>query len=217
MITDNFKKRIITSTALIILLFFVILSKIALLYSLIIIGIYSILEFLNLSQNIFKKFISRVISNILFTIFIFIYFTIFFYFSNFIQLKIILFALLFGCIASDIGGYIFGKIIKGPKISKISPNKTLAGSFGSLILCSVTFTISIFFFTNTSSLLIMTTGLVTSVFCQLGDLFFSYLKRKAKKKDTGNILPGHGGILDRIDGILLGIPSGYLFLLIFLR
>ena len=217
MITDNFKKRIITSTALIILLFFVILSKIALLYSLIIIGIYSILEFLNLSQNIFKKFISRVIANILFTIFIFIYFTIFFYFSNFIQLKIILFALLFGCIASDIGGYIFGKIIKGPKISKISPNKTLAGSFGSLILCSVTFTISIFFFTNTSSLLIMTTGLVTSVFCQLGDLFFSYLKRKAKKKDTGNILPGHGGILDRIDGILLGIPSGYLFLLIFLR
>jgi len=217
MTTDNFKKRIITSTALIILLFFVIFSKIALLYSLIIIGVYSVLEFINLSQNIFKKFISRVIANILFTIFIFIYFTIFFYFSNFIQLKIILFALLFGCIASDIGGYIFGKIIKGPKISKISPNKTLAGSFGSLILCSVTFTISIFFFTNTSSLLIMTTGLVTSVFCQLGDLFFSYLKRKAKKKDTGNILPGHGGILDRIDGILLGIPSGYLFLLIFLR
>jgi phosphatidate cytidylyltransferase len=217
MTTDNFKKRIITSTALIILLFFVIFSKIALLYSLIIIGVYSVLEFINLSQNIFKKFISRVISNILFTIFIFIYFTIFFYFSNFIQLKIILFALLFGCIASDIGGYIFGKIIKGPKISKISPNKTLAGSFGSLILCSTTFTVSILFFTNTSSLLIMTTGLVTSVFCQLGDLFFSYLKRKAKKKDTGNILPGHGGILDRIDGILLGIPSGYLFLLIFLR
>ena len=217
MTTDNFKKRIITSTALIILLFFVIFSKIALLYSLIIIGVYSVLEFINLSQNIFKKFISRVISNILFTIFIFIYFTIFFYFSNFIQLKIILFALLFGCIASDIGGYIFGKIIKGPKISKISPNKTLAGSFGSLILCSTTFTVSILFFTNTSSLLIMTTGLVTSKFCQLGDLFFSYLKRKAKKKDTGNILPGHGGILDRIDGILLGIPSGYLFLLIFLR
>lgn len=217
MTTDNFKKRIITSTALIILLFFVIFSKIALLYSLIIIGVYSVLEFINLSQNIFKKFISRVISNILFTIFIFIYFTIFFYFSNFIQLKIILFALLFGCIASDIGGYIFGKIIKGPKISKISPNKTLAGSFGSLILCSITFTVSILFFTNTSSLLIMTTGLVTSIFCQLGDLFFSYLKRKAKKKDTGNILPGHGGILDRIDGILLGIPSGYLFLLIFLR
>ena len=217
MTTDNFKKRIITSTALIILLFFVIFSKIALLYSLIIIGVYSVLEFINLSQNIFKKFISRVISNILFTIFIFIYFTIFFYFSNFIQLKIILFALLFGCIASDIGGYIFGKIIKGPKISKISPNKTLAGSFGSLILCSTTFTVSILFFTNTSSLLIMTTGLVTSIFCQLGDLFFSYLKRKAKKKETGNILPGHGGILDRIDGILLGIPSGYLFLLIFLR
>ena len=216
MTTDNFKKRIITSTALIILFFFVIFSKIALLYSLIIIGVYSVLEFINLSQNIFKKFISRVISNILFTIFIFIYFIIFFYFFNFIQLKIILFALLFGCIASDIGGYIFGKIIKGPKISKISPNKTLAGSFGSLILCSTTFTVSILFFTNTSSLLIMTTGLVTSVFCQLGDLFFSFLKRKAKKKDTGNILPGHGGILDRIDGILLGIPSGYLFLLIFL-
>jgi phosphatidate cytidylyltransferase len=217
MITNNFKKRIITSFVLIILLFFIIISKIALLYSLIIIGIFSILEFISLTQNIFKKVLSRLIINILFIIFIFIYFIIFFYFSNFIQLKVILFSLLFGCIASDIGGYIFGKIIKGPKISRISPNKTFAGSIGSLILCGTTFTILIFFLTNTSSLIIIATGLITSVFCQLGDLFFSYLKRKAKKKDTGNLLPGHGGILDRIDGILLGIPSGYFFLFLFLK
>ena len=55
---------------------------------------------------------------------------------------------------------------------------------------------------------------MTSLYCQLGDLFFSYLKRKAKLKDTGNILPGHGGVLDRLDGILFGIPLGFLTLIL---
>ena len=54
--------------------------------------------------------------------------------------------------------------------------------------------------------------MITSISCQLGDLFFSYLKRKAKVKDSGNFLPGHGGVLDRLDGILLGIPFGFLTL-----
>ena len=64
--------------------------------------------------------------------------------------------------------------------------------------------------------IIILTSVITSLICQTGDLFFSYLKRKAKKKDTGNLLPGHGGVLDRIDGILFGLPAGFIFLIIFL-
>ena len=51
-----------------------------------------------------------------------------------------------------------------------------------------------------------------SFICQLGDLFISFLKRKAKIKDTGNILPGHGGVLDRIDGILFALPIGIILI-----
>ena len=112
------------------------------------------------------------------------------------------------CIFSDVGGYITGKTLKGPKLSKISPNKTISGSIGSLVLSSITFSISTFFFTETFSIIILIVGAVTSIACQIGDLFFSYLKRKAKIKDSGNFLPGHGGILDRLDGIFFGIPIG---------
>ena len=75
--------------------------------------------------------------------------------------------------------------------------------------------ISIFYFTNSVNLKIIIIASLTSVATQLGDLFFSLLKRKAKIKDTGNFLPGHGGVLDRIDGILLGIPIGFISLVIF--
>ena len=64
-------------------------------------------------------------------------------------------------------------------------------------------------------LTIVTISIVTSISCQIGDLFFSYLKRKAKLKDTGNFLPGHGGVLDRLDGIFFGLPSGFISLIIF--
>jgi phosphatidate cytidylyltransferase len=115
-----------------------------------------------------------------------------------------------GCIASDIGGFIFGKIFKGPKLTKISPNKTYAGSIGSLIFSLLIVSTSFIIFFNLFNLSIIITGLIISIFCQLGDLFFSYLKRKAKIKDTGNILPGHGGLLDRLDGVLFGIPAGFI-------
>ena len=140
----------------------------------------------------------------------------FFVFSNFLQLKIILFSLLIGCVASDIGGFIFGKIFKGPKLTKISPNKTISGSIGALIFTIVVIKSSIFYFTGGFGLMLIFVAIITSLFCQLGDLFFSFLKRKAKIKDTGSFLPGHGGVLDRLDGILLGLPVGYLSLVILL-
>ena len=117
------------------------------------------------------------------------------------------------CFFSDIGGYIIGKLIGGKKLTIISPNKTISGSIGS-------FSFSIFplllfynynqyeYFFSTNNLLFC---LIISLVCQLGDLFISYLKRKAKIKDTGFILPGHGGVLDRVDGIIFAVPFAYLF------
>ena len=115
------------------------------------------------------------------------------------------------CIFSDIGGLIFGKIFKGKKLTKISPNKTISGSVGSFILsiCLVPF-FNYLFEKSHDLLILITLSAVVSFTCQLGDLFFSYLKRKAKVKDTGDLLPGHGGVLDRIDGMLLAIPIGSL-------
>ena len=100
-----------------------------------------------------------------------------------------MFLILVACIASDIGGFIVGKTLKGPKLSKISPKKTISGSFGSLLFASLFFSIGFFYLTNTTNIKIFLVGLLTSVFCQLGDLFFSFLKRKGNVKDTGNFFP----------------------------
>jgi phosphatidate cytidylyltransferase len=116
---------------------------------------------------------------------------------------------------SDVGGLIVGKIFKGKKLTRISPNKTISGSIGSLIFSI--FLIPFFYdklsYMNLSKVIFLT--IMISLISQLGDLFISFLKRKAKVKDTSNILPGHGGILDRIDGIIFAIPFGvYLFMII---
>ena len=108
--------------------------------------------------------------------------------------------------------FIFGKIFKGPKLTKISPNKTISGSIGSLIFACIFFSSIFYLFNFYLNFQILIIGLFTSVACQIGDLFFSYLKRKAFLKDTGNFLPGHGGVLDRLDGIFFGIPLGLITL-----
>tara|TARA_Y100000768_G_C23905489_1_gene647344 strand:- start:411 stop:779 length:369 start_codon:yes stop_codon:yes gene_type:complete len=112
------------------------------------------------------------------------------------------------CISSDIGGFIFGKIFKGKKLTKISPKKTVSGAIGSLVLGVITVFLLFNFFLKEFYIQGILIGLITSLACQIGDLFFSFLKRKAKLKDTSNFLPGHGGILDRLDGIYFGIPIG---------
>ena len=117
------------------------------------------------------------------------------------------------CICSDIGGYIIGKNIGGKKLTKISPNKTISGSFGSF--CFSIFPLLLFYNFDPSKYLYSTNNfllcLEISLVCQLGDLFISYLKRKAKVKDTGRILPGHGGILDRVDGMIFAISFVFIY------
>jgi phosphatidate cytidylyltransferase len=127
------------------------------------------------------------------------------------------------CVASDVGGYIFGKLFKGPKLSKISPNKTYSGMIGSYffsIICAYLYLneysgeigtgLNLVFF-DSDLVLLLTVFLISSV-SQLGDLTVSYFKRLSKIKNTGKILPGHGGLLDRVDGIIFVIPFAYLFL-----
>ena len=113
------------------------------------------------------------------------------------------------CICSDIGGYIIGKNIGGKKLTKISPNKTISGSLGSFCFSLLPLLVFNNFDKFDYSLYSIDNFLFclkVSLVCQLGDLFVSYFKRKAKVKDTGRILPGHGGILDRIDGIIFAVP-----------
>ena len=130
---------------------------------------------------------------------------------------IIFFFILSVCVSTDIGGYVFGKIFKGPKLISISPNKTYAGLIGSFILTIVS-TIFLFekgfflkFETNVTYLTYLL-AIIISLISQIGDIVISYFKRLSNIKDTGNIIPGHGGLLDRADGIIFAFPFTYLIL-----
>ena len=210
-------KRFITSIVLIILLSLMLKSSVVLISSLLLIFVFSWIEFSFLFEKIFKK------KNFFYFKYIF-KFVIFIYLLFFINIIVdefllnqpnisqnILFVITV-CIFSDIGGFVFGKIFKGKKLTKISPNKTFAGMYGSFIL-TIIFTIIYCHYLNIDNLKIYIINcLLISLVCQLGDLFVSYLKRRSNVKDTGNILPGHGGILDRIDGILFALPFGILLM-----
>ena len=214
MITTNLKKRIFTSSLLFLLFFLIYNFNFLLIYSLIVLGVLSLIEFYNAINKIIKSKLYTLFMNITFSIFVSVFCYLFLFFSFNAQLKLIMFIILLGCIFSDIGGYLFGKTFGGPKLTKISPNKTIAGSVGSLLISATTVFVSFFIFFGIYSLNILFVGLITSLACQMGDLFFSYLKRKAKFKDFGKYLPGHGGVLDRLDGIFFGVPSGLLALAI---
>jgi len=214
MITNNLKKRIFTSLLLFILFFLIYNFNFFLIYSLIVLGVLSLIEFYNAIDKIIKSKLLILSMNSIFSIFVSVFCYLFLFFSFNAQLKLILFIILLGCIFSDIGGYLFGKIFGGPKLTKISPNKTIAGSVGSLLISATTVFVLFFIFFGIYGLNILFVGLITSLACQMGDLFFSYLKRKAKFKDFGKYLPGHGGVLDRLDGIFFGVPSGLLALAI---
>jgi len=142
------------------------------------------------------------------------YLLIFFSFYSFYMLSsdtsLVFFVILI-CISTDVGGYFFGNLFKGPKLTKISPNKTYAGMFGSYILSILSFIIIIYYVDNSfSSKQYILLVILISTISQIGDLIISYFKRLAKVKDTGKILPGHGGLLDRIDGMIFTFPLVYI-------
>ncbi len=212
--TKELKNRVLTSFFLIILLFLMFEYSYILISSLIIISIISWIEFYGLIIRIFKKkTFNSIIVRFLFRVIGLIYIVFFSYLVfngiSTIDFKLNMIFLLSICICSDIGGLLFGRIFKGKKLTKISPNKTIAGTLGSFFLSLMLVPFFYFFYINSFNpfhLIIIT--IIVSLTCQLGDLFFSYLKRIAKVKDTGDLLPGHGGILDRIDGIIFAIPLG---------
>ncbi len=121
------------------------------------------------------------------------------------------------CVLTDSGGYLFGKIFKGPKLTNVSPNKTYSGVFGgyflSILICYLLYNQSKFFFEKeTPELNIILFIFLVSTISQLGDILISYFKRLSKIKDTGKIIPGHGGLLDRVDGMIFAFPFSYIFL-----
>ena len=217
--SSNFKKRVVTSIFLVSLLIGMFSYSYIMIVSLIIIAIISWIEFYALISKILKKNILKD------KFFRFFYKTLsLFYLSGLVYLilaieseyfnfKIYLLYSVLVAIMSDIGGLVFGKIFKGKKLTKISPNKTISGAIGSFIFSLLLIP---FFYEgqieqNLQSIVLIT--IIISLTSQLGDLFISLLKRKAKVKDTSDLLPGHGGVLDRIDGIIFAIPLGiYLFI-----
>ena len=210
MISKELTKRIITSIPLILLFGFSFYYSYVLIITLIIVSLVSWIEFKVLINKIFKKNLYILSINFLILIYILMFSSIVYYGILQENFKINMLYLFLICIFSDVGGLLFGKTFKGKRLTKISPNKTISGSIGSFIMSISLVPIFYFYFNNKFSNLfdLVLISIFVSLFCQIGDLIVSYLKRKAKVKDTSNILPGHGGLLDRIDGILIAIPLG---------
>ena len=208
----SINKRLITSIILFIFFFFALKINFILLILLIFIFYQLFYEFYNIIKKIFYKKLSKIFFSLLLVLFFLFYLMQDVWIaisSNNFDTKLEFLIIVTICISSDIGGYIFGKIFKGKKLTKISPNKTYSGMYGSFIL-SIFITLIIFFKFMTIEKLIFI-AIIFSAISQLGDLIISYLKRRAKLKDTGNLLPGHGGLLDRFDGLIFTIPIGLIF------
>ncbi len=210
------KKRIITSILLLSLLFVMFSYSYILIISTIIIGLISWIEFYALISKIVKKNDSKSkILRFLYKSLSLLYLSglVFFIISakliNLNLYLVFIYSLLIA-ILSDIGGLVVGKIVKGKKLNKISPNKTISGSLGSFIFSLFLIPFFLGHFYDYNILIIILFTIIISFASQLGDLLISLLKRKAKVKNTSDLLPGHGGVLDRIDGIIFAIPVGLL-------
>ena len=217
----EFEKRILSSVFIIpISLFFVLQGSVFFLFFLGILFLVTSYEWIKMIKK--NQFI-RIIG----IFFLFISFYSAYQLRNYLELIVGLNAFLFIiliCIFTDIGGYVFGKVFKGPKLTTISPNKTYSGLLGSFIFPVIVSLIYNKYYTLTGTyfssklpgvnfeLNFLFFILFISMISQLGDLIISFFKRKAKVKDTGKLLPGHGGLLDRIDGLIFVIPILYLTL-----
>tara|TARA_B100000886_G_scaffold326379_1_gene272825 strand:- start:409 stop:1020 length:612 start_codon:yes stop_codon:yes gene_type:complete len=180
-----------------------------------IVVIFSWIEWIKVIEKIRFKKIYRIIHIILFLIYLLMAFII--CFNVFVIDKYFFLTILMICVFSDVGGYLFGKTFGGKKLTKISPNKTVSGSIGSFILSYIGFFLIYLYFNDLLFVRLQIEALVfipffISLICQLGDLFISYYKRRAKIKNTGNIIPGHGGLLDRIDGSIFALPIGFIII-----
>ena len=208
--SDQLIKRLLTSLFLFTIMYLMFTYTFVLIISLILISIITWIEFYGLIIKIFKKNFYKLLIKILSLVYIILFSFLIFNGVNHDNNNLDILYLLSICICSDIGGLIFGKIFKGKKLTKLSPNKTISGSIGSFILSIILAPLFYYLlpeiFFNLGDLVIL--AIFVSLSCQLGDLFISYLKRKAKVKDTGDLLPGHGGLLDRIDGIIFAVPFG---------
>ena len=202
--TNELLKRIITSLILLPILFYAMFySGIYLISLLVLFYALSIYEIIKNTKNVSFIFFSSLIL-------LFSFYSFYFLRGETESSLIILFWILISTFLSDIGGYIFGKIFKGKKLTKISPNKTYSGAVGSVVFSFQSLYIvnllQILFFNKQLINFFETNFLIITVFisliCQAGDIFVSFLKRKINIKDISNILPGHGGILDRIDGLI---------------
>ena len=209
-------KRSISSLFLISLLFLsALVNDYIFLSILFIVLILSWVEWVKIIEKIRFKKIYRIIHIILFLIYLLMAFVI--CFNVFIIDKYFFLVILMICVFSDIGGYVFGKTFGGKKLTKISPNKTISGSIGSFILSYIGFFVIYLYFSDLLFVRLQIEALVfipffISLICQLGDLFISYFKRRAKIKNTGNLIPGHGGLLDRIDGTIFALPIGFIII-----
>ena len=207
----EFEKRILSSLILIPLaIFFIIQGSVFFAFFLFIVFLLTSYEWLKMcKKNHLMKFLG--------IIFLLFSFYSSFYIRENSGLFLFLFIILI-CIFTDIGGYVFGNIFKGPKLTKISPKKTYAGAIGSFLfslLAGLSFMKIIgSYYLETSYLNTFFGILIISLISQIGDLIISFFKRKAKLKDTGKILPGHGGLLDRVDGLIFVMPLVYLKLFV---
>ena len=209
----NLIKRIYTSLFLLLILYLSLTNMTILFITVLVLNFTAIREFYAILNKIFKK---KLINNFIFSLLFVIYMATFslivwlhLFPENILGVISFIFVLMI-CVASDIGGFVFGKIFGGRNFTKISPNKTYSGVLGSYI-----FSLSSAYLFNLSfgNFLVLEINILIFVFIistasQLGDLIISFFKRKAKIKDTGSILPGHGGILDRVVGVLFAVPLG---------
>ena len=218
---NELKKRISTSAFLMSLLTAMYFYSFVMIIALIVIAMIVWIEFYALISKILPRnklkdkllrFVFKAISLLYLSLLVYFIFSIESYYPN---LKLYLLYSVLVAVLSDIGGLVIGKTFKGKKLTKFSPNKTVSGSIGS-------FFFSLFlipFFQGKliaySLLILIVITILISLTSQLGDLFLSFLKRKAKVKDTSDILPGHGGFLDRVDGMIFAIPIGILLFIIF--
>ena len=209
----EFQKRLLTSLILLVIIFFSLIKSTVLFCLFLAINYFSLIEFNNLFKNIFNKkkklyFFSFFACIIYLTLFSLLIWNFLIPYSNKGTTTLIFLILI--CISTDIGGFIFGKLVGGKKLTQISPNKTYSGVFGSFFLSIITGHLYYILFKKNLLLEInyIILIIIISLISQFGDLIISFLKRKANIKDSGSILPGHGGILDRIDGVLIALPFG---------